>query len=85
MSINVRNDTSIHGLLFNNNIITLSQLADDTTIFLSDYQSIDRVLHLLHHFQKCAGLKLNKNKTEAIKLGQEKLDNNKNKHGIQWV
>ena len=74
MSINIRNNQEIHGLTLNNKTITISQLADDTTIFLKDYSSIVHVFSLLEHFQKCAGLNLNKDKTEAVKLGQGEVD-----------
>ena len=36
---------------------------------MRDKQSRDMVLNLLHHFHKCAGLKLNEEKTEAMLLG----------------
>ena len=44
-------------------------MADDTTIFVRDINSIKLVLDTLSHFSKCAGLKLNRDKTEAIQLG----------------
>ena len=84
MSINIRNDKKIHGLNISTKTITISQLADDTTIFLNDYSSIKQVFSLLEHFHKCAGLKLNKEKTEAVKLGQGSVDS-KSKFGIKWV
>jgi len=84
MSINIRNDDNIKGLTFNNKELKLSQFADDTTLFLKDKKSIEIVLKLLDHFHKCAGLKLNKEKTEAIQLGQSNMDN-KNKFDIKYV
>ena len=36
---------------------------------MKNHQSITNCLNLLDHFHKCAGLKLNKDKTEAIQLG----------------
>ena len=73
MSINVRKNEEIKGLHFNNNIVKLSQLADDTTLFLKDEISVGHVLDLLTHFHECAGLKLNKDKTEAIALGSKDI------------
>ena len=58
MSINLRNHDGIHGITLNDKEIILSQLADDTTIFLKDSTSIHNVLLLLTYFSKCAGLKL---------------------------
>ena len=84
MSNNIRNDREVHGLTIGNTQIKLSQLADDTTIFLNDYNSIKRVLDILQHFEKCAGLKLNKDKTEAIKLGISS-NTDKKTYGLKWV
>ena len=83
MSINIRNDDKIHGLLFGGHEQTLSQLADDTTLFLKDSNSLQEALNILEHFYRCSGLKLNKDKTEAIKLG---IDNPElTKFGIKWI
>ena len=67
MSINIRNHDGIHGITLNDKEILLSQLADDTTIFIKYKASVENILLLLTHFSKCAGLKPNKDKTEAIK------------------
>ena len=37
--------------------------------FLQDLDSVKHTLDLCHHFHHCAGLKLNKHKTEAFQLG----------------
>ena len=84
MSIKIRENKDIQGLTFNNKEVKLSQLADDTTLFLKDNNSIAKVLELLKHFQNCAGLKLNTDKTEIIKLGQDDHEL-KVKFGIKWV
>ena len=84
MSIAIRKDPGIKGLTFNNTTITITQMADDTTLFLKDLNSAQNCLKILHHFSKCAGLQLNKDKTEAFQLG---LNSHiiKAKYGLKWV
>ena len=69
LAINIRNSKNIKGLQFNTSQIIISQLADDTTLFVKDKVSLQNSLTILEHFYKCAGLRLNKTKTEVIKLG----------------
>ena len=45
--------------------------------------SIKHTLDLLHHFHHCAGLKLNKHKTEAFQLGVVS-NNTDSKYGLKW-
>ena len=84
MSINIRNSDNIKGLTFSGNNVTITQLADDTTLFLEDDNSLLAVFALLDHFYKCSGLKLNKEKTEAMQLGNDSQRKN-NSLGIKWV
>ena len=49
--------------------IKISQLADDTTLFLKDHNALNCAFKLLEHFHTCSGLKLNKTKTEIFYLG----------------
>jgi hypothetical protein len=69
MAINLRKNNLCQGLYVRNNEILLTQLADDTTLFLKNKQSLDAAIQILNHFYKCAGLKLNQSKTEVIRLG----------------
>jgi len=39
------------------NQLTISQLADDTTIFMKDSNQIPKVLHIIDFFSKVSGLK----------------------------
>ena len=50
----------------------ISQYADDTTVFVSDIRSAQNLFHLLHAFQKCSGLEVNRSKTEGLWLGANK-------------
>ena len=65
MSNCIRNDENIHGIMVGNTEIKLSQLADDTSIFVSDFESIGKVLEILELFYKISGLKMNIDKTIA--------------------
>ena len=52
-------------VIFTRNIINAT--ADDTTLFIRNKDSLK---HAMDHFYRCAGLLLNKDKTEAFLLGQ---------------
>ena len=69
LSEKVRQSPDITGINIDTTNFQISQLADDTTLFLKDKHSVQTVLDLLKHFELCAGLKLNKSKSEAIMLG----------------
>ena len=59
-AIKLRNSTNIAGLVINGTEIKISQLADDTTLFLKDNNSIKNALELVNMFYKCSGLNINK-------------------------
>jgi hypothetical protein len=69
MAINLRQNDEVKGLMFENQPVLITQLADDTTLFLRDRESLEQCLHFLNHFKNCAGLKLNKTKPEVLRLG----------------
>lgn len=63
--------------------IQISQLADDTTLFLQDENAIIECLNIVEQFGTVSGLKLNKEKTEGLWLGrgQNRIDTFA---GINW-
>ena len=63
--------------------INISQLADDTTLFLKDEQAIKNCLEKVESFGNASGLKLNKHKTEGLWLGQHGNRNDKFEN-INW-
>ena len=75
LSIKLRHDNSIHGTTINGKEIKLTQLADDTTLFLKDKMSLERSLKLLEDFRTCSGLSLNYTKTEILPIGKPDLIN----------
>ena len=70
LSIEIRHNKSIEGITINKQEIKLTQLADDTTLFLKNPESLQHTLKIIDNFTRCSGLKLNYTKTEALILGQ---------------
>ena len=82
LAIYIRNCQSIKGLNINDNIFTISQLADDTTIFVQDTSSIKNLLCVMDRFYETSGLRLNKQKSEIFILGScGQSDNTPNQIG----
>ena len=74
LAINIKTNKDIHGINVNEKEIFISQLADDTTLFINDEKSLENVFIVLDKFHKCAGLKLNKNKTGSRNIDLSKYD-----------
>ena len=55
--------------------IKIKQLADDTTLFLSNKRDILKSYEILTTFQTFSGLKLNKEKTKALGMGSNTEQN----------
>ena len=72
LSVAVKNDNGIHGFKLKDTEIKLVQYADDTTAILKDLKSVNNFLTLTNTFEHVSGLKINKEKTEAIWLGPGK-------------
>ena len=68
----IRQDKNIKGIQIANKETKLSQYADDTTAIVSDKNSAKRFLNILDKFEKASGLKVNKDKTEAMWIGSER-------------
>jgi exonuclease III len=80
----IRNTKEIKGIKIGQIEIKIIQMADDTTVFVEDLQSLRIVLDIIELFHLFAGLKLNKTKTEAMWLGKWKNLNDK-PLGLKWV
>lgn len=63
--------------------LKISQLADDTTLFLKDENDIEQALKIIYEFGNFSGLKLNKNKTSGLWIGASKAKS-KNIFNISW-
>ena len=57
LAIDLRSNESIKGITINNIEYKICQLADDTTLFSQDEQSVKLAFHRLDLFGQCSGLK----------------------------
>jgi exonuclease III len=80
----IRKSENIRGIKIGNTEIKLVQMADDTTTFVEDVNSLENIFKLLETFRLYAGLKLNKSKTEAMWLGRD-MNNDHSPLDIKWV
>jgi len=64
--------------------VKLTQYADDTTCFVRDLGSIQRIFELHNQFQLASGLKLNKDKVEAMWMGK-KRNSTKKPLNMNWT
>ena len=69
LAIAIRNNNDIRGVHIGNKLFKITQLADDTTLFLNDIDSLKTVMKVLDNFRHTSGLNLNKKKTEILQLG----------------
>ena len=58
--------------------------ADDTTLLLKDSSSLTSLFELIDLFEKGTGAKLNRSKTEAVRLGAWKFCNDE-PYDLTWV
>ena len=72
LAISVRENQNIKGIKIFDTEIKISQLADDTTCFVEDLLSVQEILYTFKAFSKCAGLKVNIEKTKAKFIGKLK-------------
>ena len=84
LAISIRKNDNIKGVTFSQHEVKLCQLADDTTLFLADIQSLQIALNILFMFYKSSGLKLNYSKTEILNLGHQ-YGNKENPFNLKWV
>lgn len=68
----VRERDDIKGIMINNTEVKISQYADDTTLFLDDQLSVERIVTLLNEFREVSGLDINLRKSNIMWLGSFK-------------
>ena len=81
LAIKVRNSDMIgiknpHNRNTNATYNKIKQLADDTTIFLNNAEDATIAINIIDNFSKFSGLKLNIQKTKALKIGNPEIDRN---------
>jgi hypothetical protein len=69
MASAIRQDPKIVGIRIGKKECKISQYADDTCIYVSDVDSLKKVFEILEEFSKCSGLKMNREKCEALGIG----------------
>ncbi len=72
MGIQIRKNDEIHGFQCGEKNIKTSMYADDTSLLLSNFDSMKNAIDTVNEFSKVAGPKLNIEKTEGILLGPYK-------------
>ena len=71
--IKVRNDSSIKGFWIKQIEIKLSAYADDTTFFVKDVQSLQRILNLMKKFREFSSLTISVKNVKQARLVELKL------------
>jgi hypothetical protein len=71
LAIKIRNNKDIKGIKVGDTEIKVIQMADDTTNFIQDEESLKAMLETIEKFYKYSGLKLNLSKCEALRLGHD--------------
>ena len=88
MALRLRGNRSIKGIQVKleqkTHCIKISQLADDTTLFLGSKDEISLAMNEIEIFGSFSGLILNRNKTEGIWVGKLKHCKD-NIEGIKWT
>ena len=84
LALVINQNRKIRGVKVNSKEIKMTQYADDLTLILSDLKSLQEVLHVLRMFGQCSGLMMNKEKTEAMLLGQWRNVQN-SQYDINWT
>jgi exonuclease III len=83
LAIAVRQNDRIKGIDIDGQELKLALFADDMSSFLADVASGEELLELLSKFESCAGLRINRDKTEAMWLGSARHCNDK-PLGVKW-
>lgn len=68
LACNIRSDPTLLGISVGDEVFKICQLADDTTLFIKDLDSLGNAFKVLERFSQISGLKLNKKKTQVIPL-----------------
>ena len=73
MACAIKKNTYIKGIKVENEVFKICQMADDTTIFVKDIESIENLMNLMNRFYEYTGLKINLDKSQVIPIGKSKL------------
>lgn len=84
LAISVRENNKIEGIMVDDVEIKISQLADDTTCYLRNTNSVTELVNTLNVFGKCSGLKINIEKTKAKFIGSL-IDSEDYVSDLEWT
>lgn len=84
LAIKIRSSDNINGIKLGDRTFKITQLADDTTLFLKDLKSLQNIIKLLSQYRNISGLSLNKKKTEILQIGAP-LTSNYSLYNLNWV
>ena len=85
MALNIRANPNIHGLrpTGSETALKLSQFADDTTLFLTDDQSIDEAFRTFELYERASGARINRGKCKGLWSGAFSRRTDQ-LHGFEW-
>ena len=83
LNLTIQTNSNIKGIKVGDEEIKNTLYADDTTLFVKDLESVQKLLEMLEKFIRCLGLELNKSKTEAMWLGSW-AGRNEKPFGLRW-
>ena len=61
LSAHIKQSPNIRGITINNDTFVITQLADDTTLFVNDEESIRNAITILDRFYESLGLRITQN------------------------
>ena len=70
----LRNNEDYEGIVIGGKSLKVTQLADDTTVFLKNTEEVPMVLNIIDEFGNYSGLKLNRAKTQGLWIGKYKTN-----------
>ena len=85
LAISIRNDPNIKGIKVDETEFKIAMLADDTTLFLADINSLKQAIITFKKFSKISGLNINIEKTEVIPLGNTDIENIGKIHSLKHL
>jgi hypothetical protein len=65
----IRQEHNIIGIKIGQKECKITQYADDTCIYTADTESLKAVFEIFYKFAICSGLKVNREKSEAMGIG----------------
>ena len=82
LPLSIKNNNKINGVNTGNDSIYISQLAEDTLVFLNDIAPLDELINIFEKFKSFSGLKMNK-KNKAVYVGSLK-NSEYYSHNLDW-